>query len=110
MSTSRLPPHSSLTISHRQATRILVPIAANPTASQGSDSTASSTSSPQLQTPPDLPVDGPAPLAATYVPYNLPFNHPLTLWQQRVVGAIARQSTKQASSLNDPAVCHPLLV
>ncbi|KAL1719353.1 hypothetical protein EV715DRAFT_199264 [Schizophyllum commune] len=50
----------------RQATRILVPIAANPTASQGSDSTTSSTSSPQPQTPPDLPVDGSAPLAATH--------------------------------------------
>ncbi|KAI5828254.1 hypothetical protein K523DRAFT_277180 [Schizophyllum commune Tattone D] len=50
---------------HRQATRILVPIAANPTASQDTDSTISSASSPQLQTPPDLPVEGPAPLAAT---------------------------------------------
>ncbi|KAL1664277.1 hypothetical protein GGF50DRAFT_55161 [Schizophyllum commune] len=49
----------------RQATRIIVPIVANPTASQATDSTASSTSSPQIQTPPDLPVDGPAPLAAT---------------------------------------------
>ncbi|KAL1752980.1 hypothetical protein FB107DRAFT_250421 [Schizophyllum commune] len=51
--------------SRRQATRILIPIAANPTASQDTDNTTSSTSSPQIQTPPDLPVDGPAPLAAT---------------------------------------------